>query len=310
MIKSSVWSLIICKLLVLTSAYMQVSSYVYKAKIFNKKSNKKKKFTVQQFHHFNDRLSSLSHLREVLANEFGNNVPDEDDLYNMGYFEGRYQTKRWLECEEDLQRMYKIFSLGCEIFLWCDGRAISESDVHNSQETSKKKSQQSKRQAREEELDVISKTLKEKHGDTYTAPQLHLWARMIISKSHDDMDVPPRVPMILGAPLPKRQKQESITSALVGAATAFAKAMSPPPIISSSSGDCTPSTLIRAIASIGISPGKTVELRMKNLEQLRYLQQLMEDGILSQDEFFEQKEIIMEFKLNLVYAPESNGLLH
>ena len=39
-----------------------------------------------------------------------------------------------------------------------------------------------------------------------------------------------------------------------------------------------------------ISPGKTVELQLKHFEQLRYLQSLLEDGILTNEEFAEQKK--------------------
>ena len=42
-----------------------------------------------------------------------------------------------------------------------------------------------------------------------------------------------------------------------------------------------------------ISPGKTVELYMKNYEQLRYLESLFEDGILTHKEYSEQKENIL-----------------
>ena len=48
-----------------------------------------------------------------------------------------------------------------------------------------------------------------------------------------------------------------------------------------------------ASVSIGISPGKSVELRMKNFEQLRYLQQLYEDHILDESEYKEQKQNIL-----------------
>ena len=48
-----------------------------------------------------------------------------------------------------------------------------------------------------------------------------------------------------------------------------------------------------ASVSIGISPGKSVELRMKNFEQLRYLQQLYEDQILDENEYKEQKQNIL-----------------
>ena len=39
-----------------------------------------------------------------------------------------------------------------------------------------------------------------------------------------------------------------------------------------------------------VSPGKAVELRMKNYQQLRFLQQLFEDGILDEKKFTEQGE--------------------
>ena len=47
--------------------------------------------------------------------------------------------------------------------------------------------------------------------------------------TQDDVDEPPRVSLIVGAPQPKQQKQVSFTTALVGAATAFANAISPKP---------------------------------------------------------------------------------
>ena len=52
---------------------------------------------------------------------------------------------------------------------------------------------------------------------------------MITCGTHDNLDSPPPVPMIVGSPLPKHPKQESLTSALVGAANAFASAISPTP---------------------------------------------------------------------------------
>jgi len=43
----------------------------------------------------------------------------------------------------------------------------------------------------------------------------------------------------------------------------------------------------------GVSPSKVIELRMKNFEQLRYLHQLYDDGILDTKEFTEQKQNIL-----------------
>ena len=44
-----------------------------------------------------------------------------------------------------------------------------------------------------------------------------------------------------------------------------------------------------------MSPGKAVELRMKNYQQLCFLQQLLEDGILDEKEFTEQRETFWNF---------------
>ena len=286
--------------------HMPQDTYGYKVKIFNPK--KRSKFIVRQLHHFDGRFMSVNSIKQAFSDELGEEVPDVDSDYSVGYFEGRHQKKRWLANGEDLAIMYQIFKPGSEVFLWCDGRDEDSqiSSRNNSQTSSRNNSQESsvnKRQAREEELDTVVKELKEKHEDNYTTPQLRLWARMIVSGTHDDMDDPPRVPMIIGAPMPKKQKQNSMTSALVDAATAFAKVLSPSVPHNCSSVEpvtsaVTPVSSTKSCRS-GVSPGKLADVRMKNLEQLRCMQKLMEDGILSQEEFREQKEIIMNILRDL-----------
>ena len=44
----------------------------------------------------------------------------------------------------------------------------------------------------------------------------------------------------------------------------------------------------------GVSPAKAADLRMKNLEQLRYLQGLFDDGIICEEELVEQKRIVLD----------------
>ena len=61
----------------------------------------------------------------------------------------------------------------------------------------------------------------------------------------------------------------------------------------STSGAQEASSSLAIQSSVAISPGKSVDLRMKNL-QLHFIQQLFDDYILSQDEFLEQKESILE----------------
>ena len=80
--------------------------------------------------------------------------------------------------------------------------------------------------------------------------------------------------MIIG--IGKRsQPKESLSDASSSAATAIVKVLSPIPA--------------HTKTQMTMSPGKKLELRMKNLERLRQLQQLLEDGILSQEEFASKK---------------------
>jgi len=131
--------------------------------------------------------------------------------------------------------------------------------------------------------------LLDQHGDVYDKPQLKLWARMLHCGSHTDYDTPPRVPLITGT-APKRRKSDFSETFRNIAAEAVARAISPPPAATATTGDNGNTTSIEA----GISPGKTVELHSKNLQQLRFIQQLYEDNILSAEEFAEQKGMILQ----------------
>ena len=180
------------------------------------------------------------------------------------------------------------------IFLWCDGK--ESDDGSDDEKTSRKKPRRdthgpSERSEKEEELEDVFQKLKQKHESEYSGPQLRLWARMIICNTHDDMDNPPRVPMITGS-VQKQPRRESLTDVFTSAATAVANAFSSTRIDQSAE---TPLS-----QQVKCSPTKTVDIRMKNLEQLRVLQGLREDGILTEDEFLSQKRIVLQSLSNLL----------
>lgn len=57
-----------------------------------------------------------------------------------------------------------------------------------------------KRTARETEIDKITQELREIHGqDKWTQPQYRLWARMKVNSEHDDLHIPPQIPLFTGA---------------------------------------------------------------------------------------------------------------
>ena len=237
----------------------------------------------RDLHDVSHRFKSIRELRFALHHELEDEISDNED-YSLGYFEGRQQKKKWLVSPSDLEAMYVTFEGKTKISLWCEGKQIaSDHDTSGDEEPHPKRRKKNKSDGskkineREDELENVFRQLKEKHQDNFSGPQLRLWARMIVAKTHDNLDEPPKVPMITGN-IQRNQKRESLTDAFVGAATAIAQVLSPTSVPKGSSP---------------FSPSKKINLRMKNLEQLRQLQQLYKDGILSEDEFDSQKKIVL-----------------
>ena len=245
--------------------------------------SKRTKFSVRQMHNVSQRFQSVAALRSALWHEFGDAVPDEGE-FNVGYFEGKQHTKKWLVTGQDMEAMYSYFQGKPCLNLWCDGSRDREKDDEEETAPRKKSKKETKRHEREEELEDIFQQLKKRHGSEYSGPQLRLWACMYVASTHDDLDHPPDVPLITGSV--KRPHRESLSDAFSNAATAFAKAFSPQPAAPLPTSTC--------------SPSKVVDIRMKNLEQLRCLQQLREDGILSEEEFCVQKSIVLKSLNKLV----------
>ena len=107
---------------------------------------------------------------------------------------------------------------------------------------------------------------------------------MITGGLYDDYENPPNIPAFSGS-ISKRPRKDSLSDAMSSAAVAFADALK----------DKSQEKLAAAVPEplIGHSPGKSIAYRMKNFEQLRYLQSLYSDGILTEGEYIEQKTSIL-----------------
>ena len=158
---------------------------------------------------------------EVLNSEI------EADLsvdYHVGYFEGRAHSKQWLVSDEDVKAMYRKFSKGGRITLWCEN--IDSERERSPPSKKKKKKKEDKetacRKGKEEELDEVYWELKQRHYDKWPDPHLRLWARYKVNGYHTDLDNPPVAPPFTGF-VPKRAKKESLSEALTSAATALHK---------------------------------------------------------------------------------------
>ena len=83
----------------------------------------------QDLHNVNCQFQSVAALRSVLYHELEDDVPEQGE-YNIGYFEGRQQKKKWLVTPADLEAMYSYYEEKAHIIsLWCDGRNQSDHEV-------------------------------------------------------------------------------------------------------------------------------------------------------------------------------------
>lgn len=115
---------------------------------------------------------------------------------------------------------------------------------------------------------------------------------MLCSNLHEDMENPSDIPAFSGS-VPKKPRKESVTDVLAGTALAFANEKT-----NQASGSMSVS---QPPVTGGASPGKAIKLRMKNFEQLCYLQQLCDDGILNPKEFAEQSKTFCHLCRNSMY---------
>lgn len=239
---------------------------------------KHKTATIRQLHDFKGKFNTVKQLKSQIHKEFTDEIPT-DSITDIGYFEGRQSSKIWLVSDRDVISMYQKVKKDSDIFLWIK---VCESDSDDELEPVRKK----RRSSKEDEVEDLYQELRQRHEEKYTSPQLKLWARMLHCGTHGDYIDPPRVPMITGT-LPKHTKKDSFAQALTGAAEAVVKILSPRPI--SVLSESNPIS-----ANTGISPGKSTELRTQNLQQLRVLQQLHDENVLSDSELAEQKSIILD----------------
>ena len=252
-------------------------SYKYVVRIIN--HEQRSKHVNKVWHNVKNRFMTTKELKEQLIESFEEKLPQFSEL-ELGYVEKG--AKRWIENDEDLEAMYMTFRPNDEIVLWCGGRPSLE--LSKKKDTRKRKQDDldssdivpNKRSTRESKLEEILQSLREKHNDSYNGPQYRIWARMHLNAQHSSLDVPPNIP-IFGSS--SRQKKDSLSDALTSAATV---------VVGLLKGDAnvqSPS----AKPSEALSPGKRARVSGQYLEHLERLQVLKESGVLSDEEFKEQK---------------------
>ena len=262
--------------------YEQPQSYVYSVKLINPK--RKSDYVVRLWHDAKQVFISVDGIKQKLMDSFPNEL--HHDNFALGFYSPPSSTKRWIVDNCDLKAMYNSFEPGSKINLWCETNTDVET-VEDSEPPAKKR--HTSRESTEEEIDIILKKLKDKHPDK-GSPPLRLWAKLIHNGRWDSYDSPPPIPLITGEQKGAKPKSDKVADALTGVANALAKALQPASPASPAVTEVKDSDQM----STKISPMKTATLRRSCLEDLKRLKDLLEEGVLTSEEFANEKRHIID----------------
>ena len=237
----------------------------------------RKQESVKELKRFHGKFTSIFDLRVKLIEEFGEKVPSNIS-FSVGYF-GQHNKRLELCTAEDLESMYSVHSKRV-VNLWCE---CGDNDEESGPPKSKRR-KMTQREEKEGMVDEIVQDLKEKYDESFSEPQYRLWARMIVTGAHSSKDAPPKIPMFCG--IPSKRKAPKVSPA-----AAIAKAVT----VASSQTTIVNSPQTQSPLSVaGVSPGRAADIRGRSYNQLSTLKKLFQDGVLSQDEFEEQKDLILD----------------
>ena len=234
-------------------------------------------------------------IKNEILEQVGGSVVPETLEFDLGYYAEK--EKKWINNQDDACDALDVLKSQNKLTLWCTGINIekerrkrdhseSESDDNTAEDTRNPKRSKctSAIKAREAERDSIVSELRERHGSTYSAVQYRLWAEMKMGHTWDSLEKAPPYPMF-GE---KRHRRHSaggeLNEALTGLANSIVGYLSPQTNTYRTSS-CSSGTL---------SPAKTAQLRSKYMEQLSDLVKLREIGALTNEEYEEQRQVIVD----------------
>ena len=186
---------------------------------------------------------------------------DEDKELNFGYIQpghGKNGKQIDLECDKDLQDMYKVFNKKKNKILLFMKYSKQRSRFEPVAATSSGgRSSYSGEVEKIAELQEIIAKLTSKHSADYTKEQIRSWAIMIQMNSHSSYDEAPK-------------KRFFNTGKKACAST------------------------------VGVSPGKRLNMRSECIDQLDKWARLMERGVISSEEYKEiQDNIMKDIKISI-----------
>lgn len=237
-----------------------------------------------EWHNVHETFRSPDQLKTMLVDTFTDKLPDNGD-FQIGYFTKKGNSKRWIEGEADLVSMYKHCAGSEHITLFCDGKSTPHQPT---QENSRKRKRTTDCTDHEEEVRQLASVLQDKHGAKWNKRQYLIWARMNVNKQYHSLVEPPDIPLITNG-VKKVSRKETFSEAIHGAAVAFANTLKD----KNDQDKNDQPDRVSAFPS-GVSPASKARLSREYILQLKELQSLRECGVLSEEEFQEQKKFALD----------------
>lgn len=221
-------------------------------------------------------------LKKEIQRQFKNDICDD---FEIGYCHSTNIVT--IRKQEDLVEIWNEIKKGQKHVLWCDGLKVSRKrsspsfDSDDEDPLVLKTKKRKKDDDKEERITQILTKLKEKHGESFTQFQFRIWSEMCAGGIYTSLDEPPNTSMFVRAGGGKSKRGSN--DALSGAITQISDAIS-------SLNPKSPSLVSPATIC---SPVKSIDGRSKCYKQLTELNNLKQSGVLSQEEFMTEKQVIM-----------------
>ena len=198
--------------------------------------------------------------------------------------------------------MWKVAQKGEGVTLWSMGiaaeanipadgqkRPLDKNGSRGEEPVSKRAKAQSVLEENKGLLADYEHQLQQKHEDKYSRFQIKIWAEALASGQYSDLDTPPGYAMFGREKDKKTSKDgnvEVVMSGMMNMMNTLCQAL-------------TPKVTPPERRPVGLSPMKKAELRSTYLKQLSELRQLCDNGILTEDEYEEQREDLIDSMRNL-----------
>ena len=266
-----------------------VSQRTYKAllKVMCKSGKGYKMFTLRNI---DQRIKNCDQLKGLVRAQLKNELIGGD--FDIGYISGSNMVS--IRTQADFADVWVNIISGKNVILWCDGlkdttkkkqkrcRDGNESDEEASVPPPKKK--KAGQEEKEERVQSTIEKLRETHGSRFTPMQVRIWSEMITGGLHSSFEEPPTSSMFIRAGKGGNSKKKDDKNALSEAFTQAAEA-----ILSAFS----PRTLNGAGNVSSGSPAKIIEARSKCYKQLHDLSNLKESGVLTNEQYSEEKDAVL-----------------